>query len=70
MKKEKTKIEDGKCKNKAESIAPWGGKIMKGCNQHIRGLVLLGNAIGQEVEARALPPTSDRCEFRDDLDDN
>ena len=57
-----------KCKNKAEAIVPWGSKIMKGCNKHIRGLVILGNAMGAPVEARALPSNDDPCEFADDLE--
>ena len=56
-----------KCKNKAEVAVPWAGKILKGCEKHARGLVLLGEVMGSPIEARRLPPNKDKCEFADDL---
>ena len=63
-------MDDKKCPNNAEVIVPWAGKILKGCKKHANAMAILGNVMGAPVEARALPPKSDKCEFQDDLENS
>ena len=59
-----------KCKNKAEIIIPWAGKIMKGCKKHANAMNILASVMGSPIEIRSLPENNDNCEFNNDLEDN
>ncbi len=61
-------IEQGQCPNKAECIYPWAGKLMKACRPHTRTMEMLAEAIGAEIEIRALPPNNEPCMHMDDLE--
>lgn len=62
-------MEKEKCKNKAEVVVPWAGKILICCKLHGIAFVAIGNAIGSPVEPKLLPPNNDGCEMMDDLED-
>lgn len=63
-------MEEEKCKNKAETIILWAGKILKGCKKHANAVNTLANVIGCSIEIRELPPNNDQCEFANDLENN
>lgn len=61
-------METKKCQGKAETVIPWGGKIMKGCRKHAHAMNVLASITGNPIEIRTLPVNDDPCEFNDDLE--
>lgn len=46
-----------KCTENARITLPWGGKLLNYCPVHANQIVMIGNAIGNTVQAQMLPPT-------------
>lgn len=58
---------NNKCPNSAKYILPWGGKLLKMCAVHARGIQLLGGAIGSPVEIQPITENT-TCMGPNDLD--
>ena len=43
-----------KCREIARITLPWGGKLLNYCPVHANQIVMLGNAMGNKVQAQAL----------------
>lgn len=61
-------MDKDKCKNKAECIYPWAGKLMKACKQHATAMKRISEAIGGPIEIKALPENNEPCMHMDDLE--
>lgn len=55
------------CPNKAKFMYPWAGKIMKGCEDHARAMVIIAQAIGYPMETPQPIITTEDCQHMDDL---
>lgn len=52
-----------KCTETARITLPWGGKLLNYCPVHANQIVILGNAMGNAIQAQLLPPnTAMECE--------
>jgi len=62
-------MEDKRCPNKAAYVYPWGGKLMKGCEQHMQAMTKIGDAIGSPLEVQLYSSFLDNemCMHKDDL---
>jgi hypothetical protein len=56
-----------KCKNKAECVYPWAGKLMKACYSQARTMHVLANVIGSPIEIQELSKNNEDCMHMDDL---
>lgn len=66
----KEKVEILKCNELARITLPWGGKLLNYCPVHANQIVMLGNAIGNTIQAQLLPPTTImECESKTPLTD-
>jgi hypothetical protein len=56
------------CIEKAKILLPWGGKILSYCPVHANQLVMIGQASGNTISAKLLPPGSaELCESNQEL---
>lgn len=59
-----------KCTEAARITLPWGGKLLNYCPVHANQIVMLGNAIGNPVQAQLLPASVImECESHTPLDE-
>lgn len=59
-----------KCTETAKITVAWGGKLLNYCPVHANQIVMLGNAIGNTVQAQLLSPlTVMECESGTPLTD-
>ena len=56
------------CPNQATFIVPWGGKLLKVCAIHVKGLSMLGNIMGSPVDVQPVL-TEENCCMPNDLDE-
>lgn len=43
------------CQEVARIVLPWGGKLLNYCPFHANQIVMLGNAMGNPIQAQLLP---------------
>lgn len=61
---------ENKCTEMARITLPWGGKLLNYCPVHANQIVMLGNAIGNTVQAQLLSATTIiECESNTPLTD-
>ena len=61
-------MKKNKCPKKAEFVAPWAGKLIKGCDTHINDLRVLGNVTGSPIEVQSIV-TDELCFGQNDFEE-
>lgn len=64
-------IERKQCNEMARITLPWAGNLLNYCPVHANKLVMVGQAIGNPIQAKLLSTTTSvQCESFDELTDN